>query len=94
MYDDDAMVGMANLWETLELLFWLDGLAYDGWFGLDLFPYREMPEDAVTQSIANIRMGYQMLDRVDRDALRACFKSSDAIAIARLMRKMLGSGEQ
>ncbi len=90
MYDDDGMVGMVNLWETLELLFWLDELHYDGWFGLDLFPFREMPEDAVAQSIANLRMGYEMLDRVDRKELKACFESSDAIEIARLMRKMLG----
>jgi L-rhamnose isomerase len=90
MYDDDAMVGMVNLWETIELLFWLDELGYDGWFGLDLFPFREMPEDAVAQSIANIRAGYVMLERVDRKELRACFESSDAIAIARLMRRMLG----
>jgi hypothetical protein len=49
-----------------------------------------MPEDAVAQSIANIRMGYTMLERVDRDELRACFASSDAIKIAQLMRRMLG----
>jgi xylose isomerase len=90
MYDDDGMVGMVNLWETVELLFWLDELGYGGWFGLDLFPFREMPEDAVAQSIANIRMCYEMLDRVDRNDLRACFQSSDAIRIAVLMRKMLG----
>ncbi|MGA2477157.1 MAG: TIM barrel protein [Spirochaetia bacterium] len=90
MYDDDAMVGMVNLWETVELLFWLEELGYGGWFGLDLFPFREMPEDAVAQSIANIRMGYTMLERVDRNELRACFASSDAIKIAQLMRRMLG----
>jgi L-rhamnose isomerase len=90
MYDDDAMVGMVNLWETVELLFWLDELGYDGWFGLDLFPFREMPEDAVAQSIANMKMGYAMLDRVDREELRGCFSSSDAIRIAQLMRRMLG----
>jgi hypothetical protein len=91
MYDDDAMVGMVNLWETVELLFWLEELGYDGWFGLDLFPFREMPEDAVAESIANIRAGYEMLDRVDRDELRGCFRTSDAIQVARIMRKMLGS---
>jgi xylose isomerase len=94
MYDDDAIVGMVNLWETVELLFWLEELGYDGWFGLDLFPYREMPEDAVAQSIANLRMGYEMLDRVDRQELRACFQSSDAIRIAQLQRKMLGGKER
>ncbi len=94
MYDDDAMVGMVNFWETVELLFWLEELGYDGWFGLDLFPFREMPEDAVAQSIANITMGYTMLERVDRKELRACFASSDAIEIARLMRRMLGEARR
>jgi L-rhamnose isomerase len=41
IYDDDLMVGEINFWETLELLFWLQELGYDGWYGLDLFPYRE-----------------------------------------------------
>jgi xylose isomerase len=73
MFDDDLMVGMVNLWETVELLFWLEEWGYDGWYGLDLFPYREMPEDAVEQSIKNLQMGFEMLDRVDRDEIRECF---------------------
>lgn len=90
MFDDDLMVGMANLVETLELLFWLDEWGYDGWFGLDLFPYREAPEQAVEQSIKNIQFYYEMLDRIARDEIRDCFQSSDAIRIAELTRKMLG----
>jgi len=31
-----------------------------------------------------------LLDRVPRDELRACFQTSDAIKISRLMRRMLG----
>ena len=66
MYDDDAMVGMVNLWETVELLFWLEELGYDGWFGSTCSPSAKCPEDAVAQSIANIkRSGYTMLERVD-----------------------------
>ncbi len=90
MFDDDLMVGMTNLWETLELLFWLDEWGYDGWFGLDLFPYREEPEKAVAQSICNLQVCYEMLERVPRDEIRACFQTSDAIRIAELMRQMLG----
>jgi xylose isomerase len=90
MFDDDLMVGMANLVETLELLFWLDEWGYEGWFGLDLFPYREAPEQAIEQSIKNIQFYYEMLDRIPRDEIRGCFQSSDAIRIAEITRKMLG----
>jgi L-rhamnose isomerase len=90
MFDDDVIVGTVNLWETLEALFWLDEWGYDGWFGLDLFPYREPPEKAIDESIRNLKFGYELLDRAPRDELRACFKTADAIQISRLMRRMLG----
>ena len=90
LFDDDVIVGTVNLWETLEALFWLDEYGYDGWFGLDLFPYREPPERAVEESIRNLTFGYELLDRVPREELRQCFISSDAIQVSKLMRRMLG----
>ena len=89
LFDDDIIVGTVNLWEMLEALFWLDDLGYEGWFGLDLFPYREPPEKAVEESIQNLRFGFELLGRVQKDELRECFKTSDAIKITQLMRKML-----
>jgi L-rhamnose isomerase len=90
LFDDDVIVGTVNLWETLEALFWLDEWGYDGWYGLDLFPYREPPEKAVDESIRNLKFGFELLDRVPRDELRECFRTSDAIKISQLMRRMLG----
>jgi xylose isomerase len=90
LFDDDVIVGTVNLWETLEALFWLEEWDYRGWFGLDLFPYREPPEKAMEESIRNLKFGYELLDRVPRQELRQCFQSSDAIRISQLMRGMLG----
>jgi xylose isomerase len=90
IFDDDIIVGTVNLWETLEALFWLDELNYEGWFGLDLFPYREAPEKAVEESIKNLHFGYEMLSRIPRKELHDCFQRSDAIKVSQLMRRMLG----
>jgi xylose isomerase len=90
MFDDDVIVGTVNLWETLEALFWLDEWGYDGWFGLDLFPYREPPDKVIEESIRNIKFGYELLDRIPRDELRQGFKTADAIQISQMMRRMLG----
>jgi xylose isomerase len=90
LFDDDVIVGTVNLWETLEALFWLEEWDFRGWFGLDLFPYREPPEKAMDESIRNLKFGYELLDRVPRQELRQCFQSSDAIRISQLMRRMLG----
>lgn len=90
LFDDDIIVGTVNLWETVEALFWLDEWGYDGWYGLDLFPYREPPERVIEESIRNLKFGFELLDRVPRDELRECFQSSDAIKISQLQRRMLG----
>ncbi len=90
LFDDDVIVGTINLWETIEALFWLDEWEYDGWFGLDLFPYREDPAQVVAESIRNLEFGYELLDRVPRDEIRDVFRTSDAIKISQLMRRMLG----
>jgi sugar phosphate isomerase/epimerase len=90
LFDDDIIVGTVNLWETVEALFWLEEWGYDGWYGLDLFPYREDPAAAVDESIKNLKFGFELLDRVPREELRAAMQSSDAIQIAQLQRRMLG----
>jgi L-rhamnose isomerase len=90
LFDDDVIVGTVNLWETVEAMFWLEEWGYDGWYGLDLFPYREPPEKAIEESIRNLYFALELLDRVPRDELRECFQTSDAIKISQLMRRMLG----
>jgi xylose isomerase len=90
LFDDDIIVGAANLWETLEALFWLEEWGYDGWFGLDLFPYREPPDKAVEESIANLKFGYELLSRVPKQEWYEVFQTSDAIKISQLFRRMLG----
>lgn len=90
LFDDDVIVGTVNLWETLEALFWLREWGYDGWFGLDLFPYREPAEKAVEESIRNLKFGFELLKRVPREDLLECFRTSDAIQVSQLMRRMLG----
>lgn len=90
LFDDDIIAGTVNLWETVEAMFWLDEFGYDGWYGLDLFPYREAPEQVVAETIRNLHFCLELIDRVDRDELRQCFQTSDAIKISQLMRQMLG----
>lgn len=92
MFDDDVIPGTVNLWETLEALFWLEEWGYDGWFGLDLFPYREDPAKVVEESIRMLHFGYELLDRIPREHIRETFRTCDAIAIAQMMRQMLGAG--
>ena len=48
------------------------------------------PAQVVAESIRNLEFGYELLDRVPRDEIRDVFRTSDAIKISQLMRRMLG----
>jgi len=87
--DDDIIVGSVNFWETLEMLFWLDEMNYSGWHGLDLFPYRENPAEAASESIKNIKFMYSLLDKLNKEQIRGRFQDSNAIKISSLLREML-----
>lgn len=50
-WDDDMIAGSINLWQYVELFYQLKKIHYDGWYDLDIFPYREDPVKAVEQSL-------------------------------------------
>lgn len=53
-WDDDMIAGSINLWRYVELFYQLRKVHYDGWYDLDIFPYREDPVKAVGQSLGFI----------------------------------------
>jgi len=89
MYDKYLIVGSVNFLGTLEMVFWLQEVGYDGWFGLDLFPAREDPVEALQQSIDNIRLMVTLLSRVDRKELNAGLKEGNIAKTQKILRKML-----
>lgn len=53
--DDDMPVGSVHWPQYLELFYWLKKLKYDGWYSLDLYPYRDNPTAACRASITFIK---------------------------------------
>ncbi|HOL18211.1 MAG TPA: TIM barrel protein [Bacillota bacterium] len=50
-WDDDMAVGSVHTLEFLELLYWLNRCGYEGWFSLDVYPFREDPARVTRYSI-------------------------------------------
>jgi xylose isomerase len=88
-WDDDMIVGTVNFWATLEFLYYCKQLDYQGWFGLDMFPYREAGRDAAQMAIENMTAMWEMLDQIDPAALATAQQSMDAVAAHRVVRKVL-----
>jgi len=68
-WDDDMIVGSVHFMETLELMYWLRKVNYDGWYGLDIFPYREDPTRATSESIQFMETYHEVIDRIGFDRL-------------------------
>jgi len=88
-WDDDLMVGTVNVWETLEFLMYLKEIDYDGYLGLDMFPYREDSVEACSLSIKNIEAMLEKLEDFDMDELRRVQDKQDAVQIHEVARKLL-----
>ena len=91
LWDDDMTVGSIHVIEMLELLYWLDRTGYDGWYALDIFPYRENGVRAATESLRWIRGLHKLLDKIGRERIGQVVASGDAMEATAMIREaMLG----
>jgi xylose isomerase len=89
MWDDDMTAGSVHTIELLELLYWLDRIGYDGWYALDIFPYREDGIRAATESIKWIEGLHGLLDKIGRENIGTAIARNDAMEISGLVRHAL-----
>ncbi len=87
LWDDDMTAGSVHIIEMLELLYWLDRMNYEGWYALDIFPYREDGVRAATESIKWIQGLHALLDKIGRDRIAQVIASGDAMDATALMRE-------
>lgn len=87
MWDDDMTFGSVHTIESFELIYWLDRLDYNGWYALDIFPYREDGVRAANESIKWIKGFHGVLDKLGRDQITKVVESGDAMDMSALMRK-------
>ena len=86
-WDDDMAVGSVHFWETLELFYWLDEIGYNGWFSLDLFPYREKWEEICVQSIENMEIISEILSKIDKNEIKEIQDKNDSMKMVKFLRE-------
>jgi len=89
LWDDDMIVGSVHTIELLELLYWLDKIGYDGWYSLDMFPYRENGLKAATEAIEWIKGLFRILDKIGRENIEKVIQQGDATEVMKLLRQGL-----
>ena len=83
-------VASVNLWDTLEVLWYLDRIGYDGWIAYDVFTRAGDGRDAVGHTFETMRDLRALLGKIGPDRLKAMVASGDSARTARdLVRALL-----
>ncbi len=85
-WDHDMIVGSVNFWDYLELFFWLKKIKYEGWYSLDVYPYREDVVSACQQSIENMHTLMGLIDKLGVERLTTLVQERDAAKTAEVLR--------
>jgi len=85
--DCDIPPGCANFIRLVSIIYVLDQMNYDGWFGLDLFPYRDDAVDFMKLSVENLRLAQKVVDLMNQRGARELRMSGvNGPAMSRLIR--------
>jgi len=68
-WDWDMLPGSVNLWDLLEMVFYMERLEWEGWLSYDVLTRNGEPVEQISASIALVEMAGGLLDRIGRDRL-------------------------
>ena len=88
-WDHDMVLASVHLWETLELFYWLRRLEWDGWYGVDIYPYRDDGPASLQHTIDTIYKLCALAERLAGTQLHELQQRADAIAIQRLLQEQV-----
>lgn len=83
-WDDDLVVGSVNLWDTLEFIYYLDRIAYEGWLSFDIFPFRMDASRAVELCIRSTDNLIKLAEKIDKQKLadaQRSMRGEDSLAV-------------
>lgn len=91
LWDDDMMVGSVHTIELLELLYWLEKIDFNGWYSLDIFPYRDDSVGVAGESIAWIKDLRRVMFHMGMGKIEEVIASGDAARASKLIRESMFS---
>ncbi len=82
-WDHDLIIGSVTFWETLEFFYWLARCRWDGWYILDIFPYRIDGSAALQQGVDRTIRFIQLAERIGTRSIQDSLARADVLAAGR-----------
>ncbi len=89
-WDWDMIPGSVNLWDLVEMMFYLDRLDWEGWVAYDVSTRVGDPVEMMGTTISVMEMAQELLDKIGPKNLQACIEEGiPARTFERLIRSLL-----
>jgi xylose isomerase len=89
-WDWDMLPGAVNLWDLLEVLFYLDRMDWEGWLSYDVVTRNGDLVESMESSIAIVEVAVELLDKIGRERLEGFISEGvPARAYEGLLRSLL-----
>ncbi len=88
-WDDDMYPASIHTIEYLELLYWLEKLEYNGYYSLDINPYREDSVQVVRESFAWILGLRRVLNKIGYKRIAEKMEKEGHVAVTSLIREIM-----
>jgi xylose isomerase len=87
--DDDLIVGTVNFLETMEMLYWLDRVGYDGWLSFDPHAVLEDPVRAVEEGCKFVRGLISTVERIGKAEIEKAIATRQVTEMMALVNREL-----
>ena len=91
LWDDDMAVGALHTIEFLELFYWLEAIDFDGWYSLDIFPYRDESIGIAHESFQWIKDLRRVIFHIGMVKIAKVIESGDAVQASKMIREAMFS---
>ena len=89
-WDWDMLPGSVNMWDLVEMLFYLDRLDWDGWLSYDVVTRHGDQVEQMAAAIAIVETGIELLDKLGRERLEGFIEEGiPARAFTQLFRALV-----
>ena len=82
-WDHDLIVGSVTFWETLEFFYWLNRCGWDGWYILDIFPYRIDGSGSLQEGVNRTIRFIELARKIGTRSFQESLARADVLAAGR-----------
>ena len=89
-WDWDMLPSSVNLWDTIEMLFYMERLNWNGWLAYDIVTRDGDPVETMEVGIEAVKIGQELLDRFGCDRMQALIEEGvPAKTLQHMLRSLL-----